>query len=159
MGLLDGIVGNVLGSALGGNQGRQGASNPLGSILNGLSAGEQSQGGGTLLAAAMMLIQQSGGLSNVLEMLRSSGMEKHASSWVGTGPNMGISPDQVQQVFGNDALSNVASQLGMSHGQTSAAMAQILPELVNQLTPTGKLPDNHGDLISQALSMLRAGGV
>ena len=71
---------------------------------------------------------------------------------------MGISGDQLQQVLGSSSIGNVASQLGMSHGQASSALAQILPELINQLTPSGQLPDNHADLLSQGLAMLTGRG-
>ena len=85
-------------------------------------------------------------------------MAQEADSWVGTGPNVGVSADQVQQVFGSSALSNLATQLGTSQGQASSVLAQILPELINQLTPEGQVPENHGDLISQGLALLRRGG-
>jgi uncharacterized protein YidB (DUF937 family) len=148
MGLLDGIV----GSALGGTQSMQ-AGNPLGSLLNSLGG---SQGrGGDLLTGVVGMIQQNGGLPGVLEMLRGSGMASQADSWVGTGANAEISADQVQQVFGNSGLGNLASQLGTSHGEASSMLAKVLPELVNQLTPQGQVPDNHGDLLSQGLAMFR----
>ena len=54
-------------------------------------------------------------------------------------------------------LSNLATQLGTSQGQASSVLAQILPELINMLTPKGQVPENHDDLISQGLSLLRRG--
>jgi uncharacterized protein YidB (DUF937 family) len=154
MGLLDSLLSGVIGSATGG-QGAQSASNPLGSILASLAGGNQQQTG-NLLAAAMSLLQQSGGLGGMLGQLQSSGLGAQADSWVSTGANMAVSGDQIDQAFGGPALGNVASQLGMSHGQASSAMAQILPELINQLTPNGRVPEDSSDLISRALSMLRA---
>lgn len=150
MGLLDGILSNVVGSLGGGAM--QGAQNPLGTLLGGLSGGQGQ--GANLLTAAMSLLQQNGGLPGVLDSFRQSGMAQHADSWVSTGANMGISGDQLQHVLGSSSIGNVASQLGMSHGQASSALAQILPELINQLTPSGQLPTNHADLISQGLAML-----
>src|SRR5262249_55151948 len=105
-------------------------------------------------AAAMTLLQQSGGLGGLLQQLQSSGLGAQADSWVGTGANMAVSGDEFHQALGPQ-LGNIASQLGMSQGQASSAMAQILPELINQLTPNGRIPDNSSDLISQGLSMLR----
>jgi uncharacterized protein YidB (DUF937 family) len=102
----------------------------------------------------MSLLQQNGGLAGVLNNFRQSGLAEHADSWVGTGPNMGISADQLQQALGSSSIGNVASQLGMSHGEAGSAMAQILPELINQLTPQGQLPADHADTITKALSML-----
>jgi len=156
LGLLDEILGNVVGSVLGGSQSQQSA-NPLGALINSLGGGNQA-GGGNLLAAVMSMLQQNGGLSGVLDMFRGKGMAQEADSWVSTGPNAGVSADQVQQVFGGSALSNLATQLGTSQGQASSVLAQILPELINQLTPEGQVPENHGDLISQGLALLRRGG-
>jgi len=65
-----------------------------------------------------------------------------------------ISPDQLQQALGSQSIGNIATQLGMSQGQAGSAMSQILPELINQLTPNGQVPGDHADLISKGLSML-----
>jgi uncharacterized protein YidB (DUF937 family) len=155
MGLLDSLLSDVVGSATG-VQGQQAAASPLDSILGSLAGGNQQQTG-RLLAAAMTMLQQNGGLGGVLEMFRSSGLGAQADSWLGTGANMAVSGDQLHQVFGGSTLGNFASQLGMPQGQASSAMAQVLPELINQLTPRGQIPDNAGDLISRGLSTLRAG--
>ena len=155
MGLIDEILGKVVSSALGGNQSQQSA-NPLGALINSLGGGNQAQGG-NMLAAAMSLLQENGGLSGVLDMFRGKGMTQEADSWVGTGPNVGVSADQVKQVFGGSTLSNLATQMGTSQSQTSSVLAQILPELINTLTPEGQVPENHDDLISQGLSLLRRG--
>lgn len=77
---------------------------------------------------------------------------------MGTGANMAISGDHVQQVFGASSIGTIASQLGPSQGQASSAIAQLLPELVNQMTPQGQVPGNHQDLLSQGLALLRGGG-
>ena len=87
MGLLDALIGNVLGSALGGNQ-RQ---DPLGSVLGGLGGRSQGQGGNLLLQVLLSLLQQNGGLEGVLGRLRQGGLGQQADSWVGTGQNMNIS--------------------------------------------------------------------
>lgn len=152
MGLLDGLLGDVLGSAAGGGQSRA-VSNPLGSILNGLSGGSNNQGA-SLLTAAIALLQQNGGLSRVLEMFRGNGMADQADSWVSTGQNLGISEQQVQQVFGNSALGNMASQFGIPQGQMGNVLAQLLPEIVNQMTPQGQVPNDEQDILTQALGML-----
>lgn len=152
MGLLDGILGSDAGSGLGNNT-ISGGQNPLAGLIAGLAGGQQIQGA-SLLTAAMSLLQQNGGLAGVLNNFRQSGLSQHADSWVGTGPNMGISGDQLQQAVGSSTIGNIASQLGMSQDQAGSAMAQILPELINQLTPQGQLPADHEDTITKALSML-----
>ena len=98
MGLLDALIGNVLGSALGGGNQRQ---DPLGSVLGGLAGGSQAQSGNLLLQLALSLLQQNGGLEGVLGRFRQGGLGQQADSWVGTGQNMNISPDQLQQIFGS----------------------------------------------------------
>ena len=67
---------------------------------------------------------------------------------------MNISADQLQQVFGSSTISDLASRLGMSEGQASSTMAQLLPDVINQLTPEGQVPENSNEEISQGLSML-----
>lgn len=151
MGLLDSILGGGAAQLPGGLGGAQG---PLGSILAGLTGGNQSAGSG-LLSAVMMLVQQNGGLGNVISQFEQKGLGTQAASWVGTGANQGISGDQLAQVFGSGAIGQIASQLGMDHGQASGALAQVLPEVVNQLTPQGQVTGDSSDMLSQALSMIR----
>lgn len=153
MGMLDGILGNVLNSALGGGRDAS-TQNPLGAVLGQLGLGGNVQQAG-LMAAAFSLLQSHGGLNGVLDMFRRNGLGQHADSWLSTGPNMGISADQVHQVFGAASLGNFASQLGISHGQAGSALAQLLPELINQFTPQGQLPDDVEGLLSKGLAALR----
>lgn len=151
MGLLDSILGGGAGELPGGLGSAQ---SPLGSILASLSGGNQSTGSG-LLSAVMMLVQQNGGLGNVIAQFEQKGLGSQAASWVGGGPNQAISADQLSTVFGSGALGQFAAQLGMDHGQASGTLAQLLPEVINQLTPQGQVTSQSGDLLSQALSMLR----
>jgi uncharacterized protein YidB (DUF937 family) len=153
MGLLDGILRNVAGSVLSGGQSQQGA-NPLDVLVGGLGAGNQMRSN-DLLGAVMSLVQQNGGLPGVLNMLRNSGLEQQADSWVGTGPNASVSPEQITQAFGGSGIGNLAAQLGTSSGQAGSILSQILPELVNQLTPGGQVPENHSDILSKELELLR----
>jgi uncharacterized protein YidB (DUF937 family) len=150
MGLLDSVLGGA-GGVLGGGGSAQ---NPLESLVAGLAGGNQSAGSG-LLSAVMMLLQQNGGLGSVVSQFEQKGLGAQASSWVGTGANQSISGDQLSSVFGSGAIGQIASQLGMDQGQASGALAQLLPEVINQLTPQGQVTGNSGDMLSQALSMLR----
>jgi uncharacterized protein YidB (DUF937 family) len=135
---------------LGGNQ-RQ---DPLGSIFGGRAGGNQAQSGNLLLQLALSLLQQNGGLEGVLGRFRQGGLGQQADSWVSTGQNMNISADELQQVFGSSTLRDLASQLGMPEQQAGSTMAQVLPELINRLTPQGQVPENGDDEIAQGLSML-----
>jgi uncharacterized protein YidB (DUF937 family) len=149
MGLLDGIIGNVMGSMLGGNQ----TQSPLSSILGGLT-GASTAGGNPLLQIALSLLQQNGGLEGVLGKFREAGMGTQADSWVSTGPNMEVSPDQLQQALGSSTIDDIASRLGMSQQQAGSAMSQVLPELINQLTPQGQVTEESNDSIAQGLEAL-----
>jgi uncharacterized protein YidB (DUF937 family) len=151
MGLLDGILGNVVGSMLSGNQGGQ--QNPLESILGGL-AGSQVSGGNPLLQIALALLQQNGGLEGVLGKFRESGMAAQADSWVSTGPNKGISPNELQEALGSSTIGQVASQLGVSQEQAGSSLSQLLPELINHLTPQGEVTSESNDAIGEGLDAL-----
>ena len=144
MGLLDGLLGNVLGSVLGGGNQMQ---NPFG-------RSEQIGGGNLLLQLALMFLQQNGGLENVLGKFRQSGMAEQADSWVSTGANMNISADQLQQVFGQTSISDLAAQIGMPREQAGSAMAELLPEVINRLTPEGRIPENSNEEIAHGLNAL-----
>jgi uncharacterized protein YidB (DUF937 family) len=169
MGLLDGLIGSVLSSAMGGG-GTQPGGNPLGSVLSGLAsslgggqvagAGAPSGGvaAGGLLAAAMAMVQQQGGVTGLLDKLRQSGLGQHADSWVAGGPNLPVTGDQLHQALGSGALSGIAAKLGIPVQQAGSSMAQILPELINQLTPNGQVPANHSSLLADGLKMLQGLG-
>lgn len=153
MGLLDGLIGQVLGSVLSGNQ----REDPLGSVLGGPTGGSQAQSGNLLLQVLLSLLQQNGGLEGVLGKFRQGGLGQQADSWVGTGQNMNISPSDLQQIFGASTLRDLASQLGMPEEQAGSTMAQVLPELINRLTPQGQVPANGDEEIADGLSMLANG--
>jgi uncharacterized protein YidB (DUF937 family) len=155
MGLLDGILSNVLGGALGGAGGNMNrpSDSPLGGVLDRIGGGS-GVGKMAFLALAFQLLQSSGGLSGLLDKLRNAGLGAHADSWVGTGNNLPVAPDQLQQGFGPDLLEQLASRFGMSQHEASGTLAQVLPELVNQMTPQGQVPAEADDAISDALSQL-----
>ncbi len=154
MGLLDGLLGNVLGAALGGNREQSQAQDPLSAILGGLTGGRGGSTGNVLLQLGLSMLQQQGGLGGVLGKFREAGMGAQADSWVGTGQNMNISPDQLQQVFGSGALGDIAAKLGMSQEQAGSAMSQVLPELVNQLTPQGQVTPDSENSVAEGLDAL-----
>ena len=62
------------------------------------------------------------------------------SSWIGTGQNLPISADQMQHVLGSDQVKELAAKAGMSPDMASNALSQLLPTLVDQLTPSGQVP-------------------
>jgi uncharacterized protein YidB (DUF937 family) len=82
-----------------------------------------------------------GGLGGLVSKLTNGGLGDQAKSWVGTGPNQAVTPDQVHQALGQDTISQLAQQSGMSHDEVKTGLAGMLPNLVNQLTPNGSIPN------------------
>jgi uncharacterized protein YidB (DUF937 family) len=130
------------------------------SMLDGLLAnimgGSATQGQSPLLQVAMQLIQQSGGLPGLLSKFEHGGMAEHAQSWTGTGENMPVTGNQLQEILGSGTIGQIASQLGLSHVDASSGLAQVLPQLIDHLTPNGQVPTDHNDMLAQALQMLRS---
>lgn len=143
MSLMDGLMG-ALGGALGGQQGG-GASSPLLQIAMQMLAGS-GQGGAGL-----------GGLGGLVQAFERNGLGHVAQSWVGTGQNLPVSPEQLQQVLGSDLIGGLAQQLGLSPQQASSGLADVLPQLVDRLTPQGTLPQGQIDIagIMSALGLGR----
>ena len=124
-----------------------------GSLLNGALGGAQNTGGGNpLLAAVMGLIEQQGGLAGLIAKFQSSGLGDQAASWVSTGSNLPLNADQLQSALGSDTLAQLASQLGVNPGEASGSLAQLLPQVIDQLTPNGQIEG--GDVLQQGLSAL-----
>ncbi len=102
--------------------------------------GKQGQEGG--LASMQKLISSSGGLHGLTSKLTSSGLGQQVQSWVGTGENKPVSGTQVQQAMDPAQLDAAAKQAGMTPAETSDQVAKALPEMVNQATPEGQMPDH-----------------
>jgi uncharacterized protein YidB (DUF937 family) len=81
-----------------------------------------------------------GGLGGLVDSFKKAGLGEHADSWVGTGPNKPVTPTQVEQGVGGDMLDELAKQTGMSKEDLLKRLQAVLPDLVNQMTPSGKLP-------------------
>ena len=123
--------------------------NLLGSVLGGGAQG-QSQ----LVQVALQLIQQNGGLPGIISKFEHGGMVEQAGSWVGTGENIPITGNQLQEILGTGSIGQIAQQLGLSHGDASSGLAQVLPQIIDHLTPNGQLPADHSDMLAKALSLL-----
>lgn len=109
-----------------------------------------------LLQAAVGLLAQNssvGGLGGLIQAFQKNGLGDIVNSWVGTGKNLPISPQQIQQGLGGDLLKQLASQAGLSTEAAGGQLASLLPGLIDKLTPDGKMPDSH--LIEQGLNLLR----
>ena len=105
----------------------------LGDLLN-------KSGLGGLLAGGAAGSVLSGGLNDLLKQFQQSGQGEVAQSWVGRGPNQSISPQDLGSALGADRINALARFSGMSHDDLLNGLSQQLPDVVDQLTPDGRLP-------------------
>lgn len=136
MGLFDVLAKQAIGSLLGAS------SNPKGELLSGL-------------------LNQAGGLSGLMEKFDQAGLKDTFSSWVGTGENKSIQPDQLQQILGSDAVAGVASKIGLDAKTVLPLLSQFLPQIIDKLTPNGALEESNpsGDQLQNVLSSVMKGGL
>ena len=122
-------------------------------ILNELKS---TLGGGDkkddLLSTVMGLLGGQGGLNGLVSQFASKGLGDVIGSWVGTGKNLPISGDQLHHVLGKDTISGLASKLGMDSNALTGQLSNLLPQVVDKLTPGGKIPE--GDILSQGKDLL-----
>ncbi len=112
-----------------------------------------SAGASPVARSMLDLLGQGGGLAGLVQTLQQKGLGDVVGSWVSTGQNLPISAQQVQSALGNQ-VSQLATQHGLSADAVSKALAQVLPGLVDQLTPNGNLPT--AGALEQGLSALRS---
>lgn len=130
-----GGLGGLLGGLFGGNNAGQAGGGGLGGLLQG--------GLGGLLAGGAAGGMLSGGLGELMKQFQQSGHGDAADSWVGTGPNKQISPDDLNNALGDDTVNSLAEQAGISKIELLDGMSQELPRFVDTMTPQGTLPDEH----------------
>ena len=132
-----------LDDILGGLTGGQGGSGGLDSILGGLRGGGGQGGGGGGLGALVPVLGgllASGGLQKILGGLKAQGLSQQADSWVGTGQNEPVSGADMEKVVGKEKIQEVAKQLGVSEPEAADVVAKAVPEVVDKVSPDGKLP-------------------
>lgn len=170
--LIGQILGSVLGRAMGGGAmndpaggrmggpgsagGLPGGLGGLGAILGGMGGGlpggmqrggADGTGGRNAMLAFMLplvlqWVQRNGGIGNVLQRVNQHGYGGHAQSWLGTGANSPLPPQAAQQLLGRDELASLSGQLGIGEDEVADGFSEILPEVVDQLSPEGRLPDD-----------------
>ena len=143
MGFLDQILGGLTGGTQ--SQGSQGFGGSGGGALMALLPvvlGMLANRGGSTnaLASSMTGGGGMGGLGGLLEQLTQGGYGRQADSWVGTGTNEPLPPQAWSQVLRPEQLSAIASQAGLSEDQTRHGLSELMPEVVDRLTPQGQLP-------------------
>ncbi len=134
MGLLDSIVGQVSGA------------------LQGSTPGAQEHPG--LLDVVSSLLTQQGGLQGLVSQFEGQGLGHVVASWIGTGENLAISPEQVQSVLGEPHIAAVAAKLGLSTADVTNQLAGLLPHAVDSVTPGGSVPQ--GGLLGEAFNAFAA---
>ena len=152
-GLGGGLGGAALGSVLGGMLGGRGS--PAG-----VPAGRAGAGSNRtallvmLLPLAMRWVQRNGGMNAVLEKFRQKGMVRQTQSWVDTGENQPLDEQSVEQVVGRDELAQMAQRLGVPEEQIAQALAEIMPEMVDKMTPQGQLPEHADEVLDESRQTL-----
>ena len=150
---LGGILGSVLGNLTGQtnqNQPQQqgGLGGVLGSVIGGITGGQKTTSTSssgfnaqTILIAVVPLIlnwiQQNGGLQGALEKLKGQGLTSQVDDWVSTGPgdNAHVSPQQVQNLFDQNEVEQVAQQADVPKQDVYSAISSVLPQIIDSLTP------------------------
>jgi uncharacterized protein YidB (DUF937 family) len=133
MSLLDDMAGKVVGSVLGSS------SNPLATGL------------------LEMINNQPGGLAGLVQNFHQKGLGDVVNSWVSTGQNLPISADQVHSALGSGAVQQLAAKAGISPDAAGSSLAQLLPTLVDKLTPNGQIPQQ-GNLMETGMELLKSLG-
>jgi uncharacterized protein YidB (DUF937 family) len=134
MGLFDGLAGQLL-SSLGPGAGRHESLLPhVLDLLQGNSGGK--------------------GIHGLVDAFNSKGLGNLMSSWISTGPNLPVSGQQIQQTLDSGLLNQLASKAGIAPEAISFQLADLLPNVIDKLTPNGSLPQG-GDILSEGLSMLK----
>jgi len=136
MSQLDDLLGGLLGGKGGGG---------IASALGGLTGGKggASEGGAGLVGALLPMLGgllASGGLSKILSGFKAQGLSSQADSWVGTGSNESVTAGQVSQVIGENEIAQIAGRLGVSNEEAAQAIAEVLPQVVDRVSPEGQLP-------------------
>jgi uncharacterized protein YidB (DUF937 family) len=106
-------------------------------LLDGLLGGTV---GAALVTAVNDVIEKNGGLAGLAANFQQKGLSSIVQSWISTGPNQPITPEQVSHAVGPETIDQLAAKLGMSSDDLKRKLAEVLPAAIDKLTPHGKLP-------------------
>lgn len=118
----------------------------LGSLLGGGGGGAAPATGGAGLGGMLAGLGGAGALGGLLGQLKASGLANEVNSWVSTGANQPVNPQQLEQALGPDAINELQQQTGIPRDQLMSELAHHLPEAVSEATPQGRLPDTDDEL-------------
>jgi len=132
----------------------------LDSVMGAVTGQVQQNGGlGNILGGLLANNSELGGLGGLVEKFQQNGMGDIVNSWIGHGENLPVSADQIASALGSGPLANIASQLGIDPAQASGQLAQMLPGLIDKLTPHGAVPQgglgNSDDLMGMLGGLLK----
>jgi uncharacterized protein YidB (DUF937 family) len=153
---------DLLGGLLGGQGGSGGLEDILGQLTGrqgGSGTSSPPTGGGAgMLAALLPLLAtflSNGGLSKILAGFQERGQGTQAESWISTGGNESVSGSDLEDVMGREEIASIADKLGLSEEETADALAQVLPQVVDKVSPEGQLPPENelDDLFAQLAGM------
>lgn len=96
--------------------------------------------GGVVGAVVTDVIRRNGGVQGIVNQFETKGFGDTVRSWVSTGPNQAIAPDQVHQALGADLVQEMSTRTGIPVAELTKKLAQILPQAIDQMTPNGVIP-------------------
>ncbi len=121
--------------------------------LTGAATAPATEGSGIVPAIMQMLSNREGGLAGLVQAFNNKGLGQIASSWVSTGPNLPISGDQIQHALGDEQVQEVATKAGVAPDVARSQLAELLPRVIDQLTPDGTIPE--GTLLHKAMDFVK----
>jgi uncharacterized protein YidB (DUF937 family) len=136
----------------------------LDSLLGGGQGQSPAAGGGTeavLIRALGAVLAQNGGVQGLMNKFSQGGLGDIFSSWVGTGANQPVTASQVHSVLGSEQIQALAAKVGIDPATASTLLAQLLPKVVDKLTPNGQVDpnaDHHQGLAAMLPSLLQGLG-
>jgi uncharacterized protein YidB (DUF937 family) len=116
----------------------------------------RSQASGLAQALVSLLNDpRTGGIDGLMRQFQQSGLGDAFTSWVGTGQNQAVSPAEVSRALGRERLDQLSQQAGLSQQEVPSILAQLLPVLIDQLTPHGRVPER-GQLDQASTTLLKS---
>ena len=112
----------------------------LDTILQSLPQEHAREGESGLGGAIMQMIEgQNGGIAGLVRRFQSAGLGQQINSWVNTGPNQPVAPQDVHRALGDQQVNQLADRTGMEKGELLPLLAQFLPTVIDRLTPNGRV--------------------
>jgi uncharacterized protein YidB (DUF937 family) len=96
--------------------------------------------GGEMATVVNGLIEKHGGVAGIVSQLEQNGLGATVRSWVGTGPNQPVTADQLHKALGAGTMQDMAARFGLDPQDFAHKLAQVLPQVIDKLTPAGTVP-------------------